>query len=204
MIGLFLLWLAPAAAIFLLLLALRVSPRKLLFGIPLGAIFLPTVIVVGTYVARKPIQEGKVLAEFGPLLNLLFPAEDLYIPLAEVRIQAGQTAYNLDVTHKYVGNHAVEVYVPSSMRPEWPAEKRLQISTSYFIDGRPIRTMEGSEGSQFIGANQYGFIYSWYRVPRDLPVGERLRAQITIRGDLGAFVREHGGATLAVRKMSDE
>jgi hypothetical protein len=64
--------------------------------------------------------------------------------------------------------------------------------------------MEETEGSPFLGMDQYGYIYSSYRAPLDVPVGVMLHARVIIQGDLEAFLEEHAGAMLAVKKLSDE
>jgi hypothetical protein len=206
MIALLLSWVAPAAFVALLLLALRVRSKRMIVGLPLAVLLLPVLLVASIYMVRAPIQQGKVMSEWGPLLSLLFPADDLYVPLAEEKLLPLKSVYTFYLTHKYVGNHGTSISVPSSNnRPEPAVEQRLKVYTSFFRDEKTIMKSEGAaEGSPFIGLNQYGFSYSRYRVPRDVPVAERLRVEVTVRGDLESFLKEHSGAKLVVRKESDE
>jgi hypothetical protein len=205
MIALLLLWVAVAAFVAFLLLALRVQSKRLVLGLPLAVLLLPALLAAGIYMVRAPIQQGKVMSGLGPFLSLLFPADDLYVPLAEERLLPDKSVYTLHVTHKYVGNHATLISVPSSARPRLTAERRLKVYTSFFRGRKIMAESEGTAGgSPLVGSREYGFSYARYRVPQDVPVAERLRVEITVRGDLESFLKEHSGAKLVVRKESDQ
>lgn len=105
-------YLAFPATIFVLLRAFKVRDRKYLFGIPLVILCLSVLLGISAYVLRTPIQQGKLLPELGPLLNLAFPAQDLYLPLASEALSSQKKIYTFRVSHKYQGKHGVFIDIP--------------------------------------------------------------------------------------------
>lgn len=164
---------------------------------------MPIVFGFGIYLARTPIQQGKFLADIGPLLSLIFPPDDLYKALAEEKLSQAKSIYVLNISHKYVGNHGISIIVPSSSGPDFKNKEPLKVTTRFFKGGK-ITLESNQSGSQFWGNNEYGFDYSSYTVPRDLPVSEPLRVEVTIHGDIDAFLKQNKAARVAVKKMSDE
>jgi len=195
--------LAIPVLIFVGLLLLRVRSKKLLMGIPITVLCLPLVLGFGIYLARTPIQQGKFLADFGPLLSLIFPPDDLYKALAEEKLSPAKTIYVFNISHKYVGNHGISIIVPSSSGPDFNNKEPLKVTTRFLRGGKIVLESKES-GSQFWGNDTYGFDYSYYTVPKDLPVSEPLTVEVTIHGDIDAFLKENKAAKVAVKKMSDE
>jgi hypothetical protein len=193
---------APLVLVLFMYLSGTRSLRKLI-TVPVAFYSLPVLVVVGLYVFRTPIQQGKVMAELGPILSLVFPAEDLYIPLATTELVSGKNEYTLRFTHKYVGHHAVEISIPGKV-PFGKLEPELQVSLEV-LEGDTLLYRDGPvKGSGFWGRNDHGLHFSWYGVPEDLPVARSLTARITMSGDLNGFLREREGTTLNITKVSDE
>jgi hypothetical protein len=193
---------APLVLVLFMYLSGTRSLRKFI-TVPVAFYSLPVLVVVGLYVFRTPIQQGKVMAELGPILSLVFPAEDLYIPLATTELVSGKNEYTLRFTHKYVGHHAVEISIPGKV-PFGKLEPELQVSLEV-LEGDTLLYRDGPvKGSGFWGRNDHGLHFSWYGVPEDLPVARSLTARITMSGDLNGFLREREGTTLNITKVSDE
>jgi hypothetical protein len=193
---------APLVLVLFMYLSGTRSLRKLI-TVPIAFYSLPVLVVVGFYILRTPIQQGKFLAQLGPILSLVFPPEDLYDPLATKELVNGKKEYTLSFTHKYVGHHAVEISVPGKV-PFGQIEPELQVSLEVF-EGDTLLYKNGSvKGSGFWGRDDHGLHFAWYNVPEDLPVSKSLTAKITISGDLSGFLNERKGTTLSVTKVSDE
>jgi hypothetical protein len=174
-----------------------------LVTVPVAFYALPVLVVLSFYLVRTPIQQGKFLAELGPILSLMFPPEDLYIPLAVKELTGGKIVYTFEFDHKYVGHHGVEISVPGST-PFDNIEPDLQVILEVF-EGDTLFYRDGPmKGSGFWGRNDHGLHFVRYGVPEDLPVSRQLTAKITISGDLDEFLKDRGGTTLRITKVSDE
>jgi len=203
MILILLLYIFLPASIAVVLYFLGVRSRRFLMGVPAGFLTLPILLVLGLYLFRVPIQQGKILAGLGPVLSLVFPAHDLYEPLAGVEIQLGKGNYKLTFIHKYVGRHAVRVDVPGRFGIEKLGHD-LRITLRLYDDQTLLYETGPGEGGQFWGRDHYGLYFVKYRVPQDAPAGVPLTADIHISGDLGRFLKDREGTTLKITKMSDE
>ena len=174
-----------------------------LVTVPVAFYSLPVLVVIGFYLLRTPIQQGKFLADLGPILSLVFPPADLYVPLAAKELAGGQTEYTLDFGHKYVGYHAVEISVPGNA-PFGKIEPELQVLLEVLDGDKPLYRDGPVKGSGFWGRDDYGLHFSRYGVPNDLPVSRPLTARITVSGNLDAFLNGREGATIGITKVSDE
>jgi hypothetical protein len=193
---------APLALVAFMYLSGKHS-RGALITVPVAFYSLPVLVVIGLYVLRTPIQQGKFLAELGPILSLVFPAEDLYIPLAATELLSGKKEYVLKFAHMYVGHHAVEISVPGKA-PIGKLEPELQVLMEV-SSGDSLLYREGpGRGYGFWGKDDYGLSFVRYDVPGDLPVAGPLTARITISGDLDGFIKSRKGARLQMTKVSDE
>ena len=174
-----------------------------LITVPLAFYTLPVLVVAGFYIFRAPIQQGRILAQLGPVLSMVFPPDDLYIPLALTELSDGVTEYTLSFTHRYVGHHALEISVPGKASME-KMEPELKIGLQVY-DGQTLLLSDGPKsGSGFWGKNDHGLHFTWYDVPRDLPVAVPLKARITVVGDVGGFLEGRQGTTIRITKVSDE
>jgi hypothetical protein len=201
-LALFLYFLLPLSLVSVLLI-LGVRSKLVLIGIPSAFIALPVLLVLGLFLFRAPIQQGKVLAGLGPLMSLVFPADDLYEPLVTVALRSGTAEHELSFAHKYVGRHAVKITVPGKFGIE-KLENDLQVSLRIY-DGASLLHEDGPKvGGQFWGKDSYGLHFTQYSVPQDAPVGTPLSAVVHINGDLKQFLEGRDKATLGIIKMSDE
>jgi len=177
--------------------------RRALITVPVAFYTLPVLVVLGFYLLRTPIQQGKFLARLGPVLSLVFPPGDLYDPRATAELADGQNAYTLGFIHKYVGHYAVEISVPGKA-PIGKLEPELQVSLEVFEGDRLVYRDGPAKGSGFWGADDHGLYFTLYGVPEDLPVSIPLTARLFITGDLTRFLRGREGAMLGITKVSDE
>ncbi len=174
-----------------------------LVTVPVAFYSLPVLVVIGFYLLRTPIQQGKFFAELGPILSLIFPPEDLYVPLVVKELEDELTEYTLDFGHKYVGHHAVEISVPGKA-PFGKIEPELQVVLEV-LEGDKLLYRDGPvKGSGYWGRNDHGLHFSRYGVPKDLPVSRPLTARITVSGNLDVFLKGREGATIGITKVSDE
>ena len=199
-----LLYLMVPAILVALLWVLKVRAKRYLLGLPIVVLCLPVFLGVGLYLFRTPIQQGQFLPALGPLLNLVFPAEDLYSPLIEEPLSAGRNRYNFKFSHKYLGNHAVFIEVPSNTPPEFKIEKGLHLTVNINEGRNALLSKDEDLGSPFFGKGRYGFYYIGYKVPRDVPVAKEISMEIRIDNDIHQFLMHHEEAKIIVRKSSDE
>lgn len=222
------LWLSLPALLMGFLYMIGVRSRGRLIAAPLILFLLPFLAAALLYLFRTPVQQGKILSGMGPLLNIVFPAEDLYDPLVTVDLEPGINDYILSFSHKYVGRHAVEI---SSLREiqdprsqtqnpgsgntnqsrsdlgSWGTENdigNLHVVLEVSLNGRVIYYAEQLKGSMFWGKDDHGLHFNTYLVPKNLPLGKELTARVTIRGDPDGYLEKHGAARLSITKMSDE
>jgi hypothetical protein len=179
---------------------------RMILAVPVvGFVLIPVLLVAALYLFRSPIQQGQVLSGLGPILSLVFPADDLYEPLAIVPLEAGKTEYELAWKHKYVGRHALSASVPGKAKGMTAMEPKLAVNMEVFEDGEFVFGGGTGKASLYWGREQYGMHLVWYRVPRDQPVSRPLKGVITVTSsDLDLFLENYPGATLRVVKVSDE
>jgi len=178
------------------------SLRKLI-TVPVAFYSLPVLVVVGFYLLRTPIQQGRFLAEFGPILSLVFPPEDLYVPLASVGLAPGKEEYSVDFSHKYVGYHAVEISIPGKSKIG-KIEPELRVSIKVFDGDKLLYEGKAGRAYGFWGKEDHGLHFTRYSVPEDLPVSRFLRAELHVQGDLKTFLEGREKATIGITKVSDE
>ena len=177
--------------------------RRALITVPVAFYSLPVLVVIGFYLLRTPIQQGKFLADLGPILSMIFPPEDLYDPLVTIALMDGKIEYTLEFTHKYVGHHAVQISIPGR-EAFGKLEPEVQVSLEVFKGDTLLFEDGPDKGSGFWGRNDHGLLFTRYNVPGDLQVSRSLTARVVISGDLSGFLREREGTTLRITKVSDE
>jgi len=203
MMLLLILWLSIPALLMGFLYMIGVRSRGRLIAAPLILFLLPFLAAALLYLFRTPVQQGKILSGMGPLLNIVFPAEDLYDPLVTVDLEPGINDYILSFSHRYVGRHAVEISSPRGSGFE-DAQQNFHVTFEVFHDGRIAYYAEQLKGSMFWGKDDHGLHFNTYRVPKNLPVGYELTARVTVRGDVDDYLEKHGAARLRITKMSDQ
>jgi hypothetical protein len=200
---LLLLYIILPIGLFGLLLFWKVRSKKYLYGLPLFLLCLPLLVAISLYLLRTPIQQGRLLPEFGPMLSLAFPAEDLYRPLAEEALSPERATYTFSLSHRYLGNHAVYIEVLSDERPEFKIERGLRLDVRISEGDTVLIRSQEDRGSPFLGKGRYGFYYVGYRVPGDVPVAKEVTVEVLFDKGLEAFLQTHENARLIVRKSSD-
>jgi len=146
-------------------------------------------------------------SEFEPLINLVCPPDDLYVPLASVPLSATTTNYSLEVQHKYSGNHSVVIQTPSGYKHPVDKEGKAMLRMHYkvFEGSKLIREEICKDGYPFWGRDKiYCFSYWDYKVPKDLPRSIPLRFEISLLGDVASFLAENEKTKLVIGKVSDE
>jgi len=145
--------------------------------------------------------------EKSPMVNLFFPPDDLYSPLASVPLSESQTVYSLTFQHKYPGNHVLAIKIPSGYKHPNDKEGKAMLGMHYKIfDGSKLICEENyKDGIPAWGIHKiYAFWYWYYKVPQDLPRSVSLQIEITLLGDVAQFLEENKGAKLVIGKKSDE
>lgn len=165
---------------------------------------MPILFGVSIYLLRAPIQQGLFLPDFGPILSLVFPADDLYNPLAEESLSPEKNTYNFNLSHKYLGNHAVFIEVPSEVRPKFVIERGLNLTVQMKDGDKVLFSGTCDRGSPYSGKSKYGFYYVGYKVPEDVPVSKDIAIEINIKKDIKIFLKNHENAKVIVRKKSDQ
>ena len=165
---------------------------------------MPILFGISLYVLRSPVQQGKFLADFGPALNLIFPAEDLYAPLAEESLSIEKSTYIFNLSHKYLGNHGVFINVPSDVHPDYVIERGLNLIVQAKDNDRVLFSATTDRGSPYFGRSDYGFYYVGYKVPQDVPISKDVTIEINIEEDIRNFLKKHENAKVIVRKRSDQ
>jgi hypothetical protein len=162
-----------------------IRSRRTFLTVFLTFLLLPFLVVALLYIFRTPIQQGKVLVDMGPLLSLVFPADDLYLPLTTIEVTSDQTEYEKGSGYER-------------------DQQNFRVILEVFQGGKVVYRAGPSKGSRFWGKEDYGLHFNTYQVPKDLPVRTELTARVTITGDIGAYLAKHGEAFLSITKMSDE
>jgi hypothetical protein len=193
---------APLVLVALMYMSGTRSLRKLI-TVPVAFYSLPVLVVIGFYLLRTPIQQGRFLAQLGPILSLVFPPEDLYVPLASISLELDKVEYSVDFTHKYVGYHAVEISIPGKSKIG-KIDPELRVFIKVFLGDKLVYEGDTGPGYGFWGKEDYGLHFSRYGVPKELPVSRSLRAEFHVQGDLNAFLEGREKATIGITKVSDE
>jgi hypothetical protein len=154
------------------------------------------------FLLKNPIQRGKIFPQIGPLLNLVLPADDLFLPLAASPLDPKKLEYVLTFQHKYVGNHQLKISFPRIGALVSP-KHNLEVSLTVTDGERALLNQFSNAPTSYWGATDQGLIFISYRVPDNLPVSKTLNATFGVGGDIKSFVEKYGPATLTLRKGSD-
>ena len=197
------------AIIFVVLLIgfiIKAKKRNILIAIPAAAIGIPIILAGLLFAFKGPIQQGKILQNtwLGPVLNMISPPSDFYIPLDTIQLEPERTEYTLIFSHKYPGNHALMVSSPNPSKEDYPSYSDISATLSVSDGKKELFKMGPEKAGTYLGRNDYGAYLAWYKVPRDLPLSTQLTATVKISGDLKGFLKRRGSAVLKIQKFSDE
>ena len=181
---------------------MRGMVRKVLLSLTVMFVILPLCFIAFIGVFKSEIQQGKVLSGLGPLLILVAPPQDLWIPLGSHNLDPGMREYNFQFKHKYVGNHVVEISFRKLKSME-EAYSNFEVTYTVSNNSGIIFTQTSKKGWSYWGMNESGLTFISYNIPKALPVNESLFATITIKGDIKAFIDKYGVTKVSIKKGSD-
>ncbi|MBI4651645.1 hypothetical protein HY745_10250 [Candidatus Desantisbacteria bacterium] len=198
---------AIAFAIVLILIILIVVSIKSTGNIKLVFLSISTlaiIVPIALILSIKPAQQGKILPQWGKISLLFFEPKDLWEPLAQASLEQNKKEYNFVFSHKYVGNHDIEIVLS---RPEidiWKIEKNgLSLTVSIYNETNKIFSKTTSYVGAFKGLRGSGLTYLSYSLPEDLPINKELKVKIEITGNIENFINQYGSAKLIIKKSSD-
>lgn len=122
--------------------------------------------------------------------------------MAEVPLETNQLNYQVDITHKYVGNHILEIVCENSI--DIKRINDIQVNLQFENEGETIFEVSSQEGSSFYGRFEEGYTFIWYEIPNNVPVQKTLNARIAISGNLNRFTTYCAQPALRIRKGSNE
>ncbi len=152
---------------------------------------------------KSNIQQGEFLSDFGPILILIAPPNDLWEPLGKVNLNYSKTEYQFEFTHKYVGNHVVDLSF-NKLKVMEMAENNFEIEYVVSNGEKILFSQRSNKGWSYWGENNSGINYISYKVPQELPVNAKLFATVKVKGDISSFIKKYGPTRLSIRKGSDK
>jgi hypothetical protein len=147
-------------------------------------------------------RHAYLLPGYGSVLNLLFPPDNIWTPLASAQVQKGVRNYSFTVTHKYPGNHNVVISIPRQKGLELLAVElsvRLEIEQS----GKIMMKRSGA-GSSFWGIDRQGLEFCRYSFPKDVRSREEVFCHVLIEGDVDALLDRYVDVVISIAKCSDK
>jgi hypothetical protein len=158
--------------------------------------------LIGTAVL---IASGVWLLGNGPLINLAFPPEDLYKPLASSLLDDRENVYHFEVSHRYSGQYEVVVKAPSSPGIGVSYEMDFIADVVLRTGGIEVLNMKLLEPhSQFWGDEDGGIVLVNYRVPELVPEDRPVHIAISTSRGAESWNEQYGQSKLLVRKRSDK
>lgn len=134
------------------------SKRNILIAIPVTVFGVPIFFWGLLFIFKGPIQEGKIFknSTLGPLLNLISPPPDLYLPLGTINLEPQKTEYTFRLSNKYLGNHGLMVSSPKPAKEENPNYSDISVTLSVSDGEKELFKMGPERASQFLGIEDYG------------------------------------------------
>ena len=145
-----------------------------------------------------------------PVFYYFFTPKDYYSPLASGIIDVGSesSSYAFEFTHKYEGNHSIGISYQKKQSAYY------QELTMGFTAKVSIYQNDKQLLSKFIqeplmpylfGYNKIGgFIFFFYKTPKDLPINIPLTCIIEIKKGNPVFEKSYGKAEFFISKSSEE
>lgn len=163
---------------------------------------IPILFVGFLILFKSEIQQGKVLPQFGAILILVSPPDDLWAPLGEAKLNPDKKEYQFEISHKYVGNHVVDLSF-EKLKVMERAKNDFEVELIVKHKDALIYSNKSERGASHWGKDKSGLTFIHYRVPDDLSVRTKLNTTIKIKGDIKQFIEQYGTTTLSIRKGSD-
>lgn len=205
MISLTLYFLAIPVGAFILLWLFRIRSKKFLLGIPVLILLMPVIFGICFYALRTQIQQGKILPQLGPLAILLFSAEDMYVPLAEEAMSPDKRTYSFNLSHKYLGRHAVFIEVPSEFPEEARDEAKISIKIKIYEGEKAIYSSnEGVCSLYHRNKGNHDYYCVGYKVAKNIPVSKQLTMEVVFENDISKYLKSHENARVVVKKVGEQ
>ena len=146
----------------------------------------------------------KAIPILGWIVEYNFPPVDYYAPLCQFHLLEGST--NVSFVCRYHGRYDVQIAnVKNKSMQESGVSVKIEILDSC---GRKLFSGEILNSRVLTCGRtdevEYRYQYSAFRVPDEIPIGERLFAVITVGGDVARFLRQHPDTLLQVKKCFDK
>ena len=105
---------------------LKSKQKKIALFIAAIWIGTPILFVGFLTIFKSEIQQGKLLPQFGTILILVSPPDDLWVPIWKAKLRHDKKEYQFEMSHKYVGNHVVDLSF-KKLRSMETAENNFEI-----------------------------------------------------------------------------
>lgn len=174
--------------------------RKILFSLLAIIILIPICLVLLT----PYMQRGKIFPTIGKISFLFSEPKDLWNPLASATLDKNKKEYNFTFSHKYVGNHDIEIRFSDKNIDVWEINKNELALTAIFQDGqKELLSKETTYVGGFSGLRGNGLTYIRYSLPDNLPINQKLNVKITVNGNIEKFINQYGDSKIIIKKGSD-
>lgn len=199
MIVIALILLLPPVVIIIGIIKTKGTIRKILITLLSIIVLIPICIIL----LIPYMQQGKIFPAAGKLALLLAQPEDIWEPLASATLDKNKREYQFIFSHKYVGNHDVEILL-SEKAEVWKINKdQLEFTVSFYDGEKELFSKETSHVGGFNGLRGDGFTFIRYSLPEDLPIGQELNVKVTVNGDIEKFINRYGAGRIIINKGSD-
>jgi hypothetical protein len=147
-------------------------------------------------------RHAYLLPGYGSVLNLFFPPDDVWAPLASTQVQKGVRNYSFTVSHKYPGNHHLKISIPRQKGLELlPVELSVTLEIE---QGGKIFMKRSGAGSSFWGIDRQGVEFCRYSFPVDVSSREKVVCHVLIEGDVDLLLDRYGDVVVSIAKGSDK
>ncbi len=140
------------------------------------------------------------------VVQLVNRPKDFYDPLASeaLDILDGHAEKNVTINNKYMGLHVVGLLFPKSVIPYVEYHTlHLQADIKCYVENELRYSRSISSGGYFRGKTGSGFHLANYKVPKDLPLDERISCEFSVSDLDMEFVEKYGPVKFFIRKLSD-
>jgi hypothetical protein len=166
-------------------------------------ILLPSVCLLALWIGVSVVaRHAYLLPGYGSVLNLFFPPDDVWGPLASSKVQKGVRKYEFTLSHKYPGNHEVEISIPRQNGLE-PLPVELIVTLEIEQEGK-IRLKRSDAGGSFWGIERQGAAFCRYSFPEDISSRDKVVCHVLIEGDADSLIDRYGDLVVAIAKRSDK
>ncbi len=147
-------------------------------------------------------RHAYLLPGYGSALNLFFPPNDMWVPLASAQVEKGVRNYEFTVSHRYPGNHEVVVSIPRQKGLE-PLPTELLVTLEIEQEGQVLMKRSGA-GSSFWGIERQGENFCRYSFPEDVSSREDVVCRVLVEGDFDSLLDRYTDLAITIRKGSDK